>query len=61
MSDGLQMKYFVLKPKGKDAYAVASREAMRRYATEIDSDNPVLADELRDWADRETNAAAVSQ
>ncbi len=30
MMDGLLMKYFVLKPKGGDVYAKASRMAMRR-------------------------------
>jgi hypothetical protein len=47
------MKYFVLKPKGKDVYAIASREAMCRYADEIEGDNPRLADELRQWVTRE--------
>jgi hypothetical protein len=49
----LEMKYFILKPKGTDAFAKASRAAMRVYAKhmiEVDHD---LADELRMWADRE--------
>jgi len=50
---GLEMKYFVLKPRGKDIYAIASREAMRRYADEIEGDNPRLAAELRKWVTRE--------
>ena len=52
--DGLLMKYFVLKPKGEDAYADASRRAMRAYARRIHRENPELADQLRDWADSET-------
>lgn len=32
--DGLMMKYFVLKPRGNDAYAAASRAAMHAYAIE---------------------------
>jgi len=53
--DGLIMKYFVLKPKGTDQYAQASRKAMRAYATAIGGENPQLKKELREWADRETD------
>ena len=53
MSDGLKMKYFVLKPRGSDVYAAASRKAMRAYANLIEPENPTLAMELREWADRE--------
>ena len=51
---GLQMKYFVLKPNGNDAYAKASRAAMRAYANHIANENKELCDELREWADSET-------
>jgi hypothetical protein len=51
--DGLLMKYFVLKPAGNDKYAAASRRAMHAYATFIREENPVLSDQLRDWAGRE--------
>lgn len=54
---GLQMRYFVLKPRGDDLYAEASRKAMRAYASHILGANRELADELREWADRETFAA----
>ena len=47
------MKYFVLKPEGTDAYAKASRKAMRAYALGIGSVNPKLADELLGWAGNE--------
>jgi hypothetical protein len=50
---GLIMKYFVLKPAGDDAYAKASRAAMRRYADLIKEENSELCSELREWADRE--------
>jgi len=50
---GLEMKYFVLKPKGKDVYSEASRKAMRAYATHIEPHNKELANELRNWADKE--------
>jgi hypothetical protein len=53
MMSGLQMKYFVLKPKGDDIYSVASRKAMRAYALAVSLDNPELCDELRNWADDE--------
>jgi len=51
--DGLLMKYFVLKPKGKDEYARASRKALRAYALAIRFENLALCEQLRDWADRE--------
>lgn len=50
---GLIMKYFVLKPKGTDAYAHASRTAMQTYADLIHFENPQLATALRRWAQRE--------
>ena len=50
---GLVMKYFILKPKGADSYAIASRAAMRSYAYSINSTNRKLADDLFDWADKE--------
>jgi len=56
-STGLLMKYFVLKPGGNDAYAKASRAAMRKYADFIEGENPELAHQIRDWAD--TEAAKV--
>ena len=51
---GLIMKYFVLKPSGSDAYAVASRKAMRAYANAIRAENPELSSELWEWCARET-------
>lgn len=53
---GLQMKYFIVKPQGDDAYAKASRAAMRSYANHIRDENEALSDDLRAWADRETPA-----
>lgn len=53
MSNGLVMKYFVLKPAGDDVYAKASRTAMRKYADVIAEDNQELAQQLRDWAGQE--------
>ena len=47
---GLQMKYFVLKPKGDDVYAIASRCAMRAYALYIEFEDPELAKALYAWA-----------
>ncbi len=49
----LYPKYFVLKPRGDNPYATASRAAMRQYAKAIQSVNPTLCDELRKWADDE--------
>lgn len=53
--NGLIMKYFVLKPRGKDLHAEASRKAMRAYARHITMDNPEFAKELEDWAFKESS------
>ncbi len=53
MSDGLKMKYFVLKPHGADVYARASRAAMFVYAHEISADNTTFAHEVWGWVERE--------
>lgn len=50
---GLEMKYFVLKPKGNDAYANASRKAIIAYAKAIDDVNPKLKQELIVWVQDE--------
>lgn len=50
---GIEMKYFVLKPRGSDSYAAASRAALLAYASGIEGENPELAADLRDWAARE--------
>lgn len=50
---GLQMKYFVLKPGGSDAYAEASREACVAYAESIREENAELANDLIAWVDKE--------
>lgn len=52
-SDGLRMKYFVLKPSGDSAYAAASRNALKSYAESIETVNPVLAKELMEWRKQE--------
>lgn len=54
--NGLQMKYFVLKPRGDDAYAKASRAAMTAYAKAIEDENPILAQELKIWVTKEIRA-----
>ena len=53
---GLEMKYFVLKPKSKnvnDLYAEASRLAMKAYAKKIEIINPKMSLELSNWANKE--------
>ena len=47
--EGLDLKYFVLKPKGDNEYAEASRAAMLAYADSIKKTNPKLANDLVDW------------
>lgn len=57
---GLELKYFVLKPKSGgvgDPYARASRQAMRIYADSIEDTNYQLAFDLRVWASDEDKAA----
>lgn len=54
---GLEMKYFVLKPAGEDAYAIASRTALKAYASAIEKENPSLAYDLHMWRiDEQGNA-----
>ena len=56
MPPGLEMKYFVLKPRSKkpgDVYARASRFALAAYANEIKNLNPALASDIGDWIARE--------
>ena len=54
---GIEMKYFVLKPKGNNDWAAAARKAMRAYAKHIESIDPDLAESLFLWARNESNAA----
>ena len=59
---GIELKYFVLKPKSKtadDVYAMASRNAIRVYADTIEEENYELAFDLRQWANKEDRAAAL--
>jgi hypothetical protein len=53
--EGLMMKYFVLKPKGNDIYAKASREAMKEYAFIIKNENRQFADDIINWVLDEEN------
>jgi len=50
----LEMKYFVLKPKGAGSYAEASRRAMVAYAQSIRPVDKELADALLAWAEKES-------
>ena len=45
----LEMKYFVLKPKGDNPYAAASRIAMKAYAEAIIDENALLYNDLEQW------------
>lgn len=47
---GLEMRYFVLKPRGATPYAKASRAAMRQYAKLIMDTDQKLAKSLQEWA-----------
>lgn len=54
---GLMMRYFVLKPRGMDWHANASRAAMFAYADMIKGHEPELAKELIEWATKEQQDA----
>ena len=54
----LEMKYFVLKPRGKGVHAQASRLALHAYAIIIQDTDPQLALDLRTWAMKEQEDAA---
>lgn len=56
--NGLQLKYFILKPKSKyprDPHANASRKAMLTYANEIREFDYELADDLIEWVSKEND------
>lgn len=55
--DRLYMKYFVLKPRGTDAYAEASRRAMAIYADSIMEENRSLSLDLIKWVQEEDRIA----
>lgn len=52
----MKLKYFVLKPRGHDEYARASRQAMMRYAQIIQDVDPTFANEIVEWAQQEQAA-----
>lgn len=54
---GLEMKYFVLKPRGTDIYAQASRKAMQVYARIVAEENKALATDLLEWSYNEADRA----
>lgn len=53
----LEMRYFVLKPKGNSEHALASRVAMRAYAAAIKGTDLQMSQELYAWADKEAEEA----
>lgn len=57
--NGLEMKYFVLKPRGafEDPYAKASRAALKAYAESILEENPQLYGDLEKWRIQEQGKA----
>ena len=50
---GLEMKYFVLKLKGDNIYAEASRLAMRKYAVTIMDEDKEFALVITEWVKKE--------
>jgi len=46
---GLEMKFFVLEPKGRGEYARASREALKKYAEVIKDKNCELCADILLW------------
>jgi len=57
MKQGLVMKFFVLKPRGTDLYAKASRCAMLRYADEVMDDDRQFALQIIKWVSDEEHRA----
>ena len=57
----LDLKYFVLKPAGESLFAVASRNAMLRYAETIEPSDEIFAEELRHWVSVEAARSKVKQ
>ena len=52
----LELKYFVLKPKAKgndDMWARASQEAIKTFSDYIRASEPLFADQLLFWAEKE--------
>ena len=61
---GLEMKYFVLKPKAKhqqDEYARASQAALMAYANAIRNEDRDLAKGLSDWAINEAHLQSIAE
>lgn len=56
---GLEMKYFVLKPRGKDPYARASRIAMKAYARSIKKTDAFFYRSLVEWVKEEENSLTL--
>ena len=54
----LEMKYFILKPRGNKPHALASRRAMGAYADSIKDEDYALSKDLIRWVERE-NVIAV--
>lgn len=57
----LEMKYFILKPKGCDDFALASREAMLTYAAIIKNADPELAEALVEWVIKEKEVVSMPE
>jgi len=55
----LYMKYFVLKPKGNNMYAEASRRALEAYARHILDDDPEFAKHLIKWIKEEEKSSEI--
>ena len=51
------MKYFVLKPKGTNPFAKASRVALLAYADTIRPHNKGLAEDILRWVRKERSAS----
>jgi len=58
VSDGLELRYFVLKPSGKGDHGKASRAALRAYAEVIANTDQRFANDLENWATEEQLKAA---
>lgn len=51
--NGLEMRYFVLKPSASGIHGKACRAALRAYSNVVVAENPELAADLNAWANVE--------
>lgn len=59
--NGLELRYFILKPVGGKLHNIASRAALDTYAKVIRKENPALATDIEIWTESEQEKAFRSK